>query len=84
MYHLHAVRHDVYAVCVDHGSRVVATVIIKSQCIMGVFECVYSIAYVRSQSQHVSMCVIGVGRSSGGRAPCCKGLDPRAWWINPA
>ena len=26
----------------------------------------------------------GAGRSSGGRAHCCEGLDPPAWRIDPA
>ena len=26
----------------------------------------------------------GVERNSGGRALSCKGLDPPAWWIDPA
>ena len=24
------------------------------------------------------------GRSSGGRADCCEGLEPPAWWLDPA
>ena len=36
--------------------------------------------YLRSQLKLNRMS----GRSSGGGALCCKGLDPPTWWIDPA